>query len=72
MDTRPRPYGHQTHRQLTDLARRALIAATREEPGSLERAMRIAAYDSVVDELKYRVVERLGAEMGPIFDAASA
>lgn len=50
-------YDGQSDEQLMDLAKRAMLAAAAEPPGSVERAMKFAAYDSVTGELKRRIVE---------------
>ena len=51
-----RPYDGMTDEELLALAKRAMIAAAGETPGTIERAMKWAAYDSVSNELKRRIV----------------
>ena len=59
-----RPYDGQPDEELMDLARQALAAAAAEKPGSLERAMRFAAHDSVMGELRRRLAARLNEQLG--------
>lgn len=63
----PRPmsvYDGQTDDELMDLARRALAAAAAEKPGTIKRAMKFAAHQSVMNELKRRLVRRLNEQLG--------
>jgi len=57
-------YDGQSDDELMTLARRALAAAAAEKPGTIERAMKFAAHDSVMNELKRRLVRKLNAELG--------
>ncbi len=57
-------YDGQSDDELMALARRALAAAAAEKPGSLKRAMKFAAHESVMNELKRRLVRKLNAELG--------
>lgn len=49
---------------LMALAKRVMTAAAFEAPGSIERAVKFAGYDSVVRELQRRLANRLAAELG--------
>lgn len=49
-------YDGMTDDELMDLAKRTLAAAAAEAPRTIERAMKWAAYDSVTNELKRRIV----------------
>lgn len=60
----PRPYDGITNDGLTDLARRALLAAVEEPPDSVERAVKFAAYDSIVAEAQRRVLNQITADLG--------
>jgi hypothetical protein len=57
-------YDGMTDEQLMDLAKRALVAAVAEKIGSIERAMKWAAHESVMNELKRRIALKLNAELG--------
>jgi hypothetical protein len=50
--------------QLMDLAKRTMCAAAEHPIGSIERAMKWAAYDAVVAELQRRLANRLAADLG--------
>lgn len=50
--------------ELMDYAKRALVAVTEEPVGSIERAMKWAAYESIMNELKRRMARHLNAELG--------
>jgi hypothetical protein len=50
--------------QLYDLAKTALLAAAREKPYSIERAVKFAAYDSIVNEAKRRAVKQVSERLG--------
>ena len=65
----PRPYDGMTNEDLTDLARRTLLAAAEEPPNSIERAMKFAAYDSIVAEAQRRVLNQISTDLGipPIY-----
>lgn len=56
MTPHPSPYDGQTDEQLMDLARRTMIAAAKEAPGTIERAMKFAAHESVLRELSRRLL----------------
>ena len=57
-------YDGMSDEQLMDLAKRTLVAAASEPPGSVERAMKFAGHESVMHELKRRMANRLAAELG--------
>lgn len=57
-------YDGQTDEQLLDLATELTFAAACEEPGSVERAMKWAAQESVANELRRRLARRLNRELG--------
>jgi hypothetical protein len=57
-------YNGRSDDELMDLARRALAAAAAAKPGTIKRAMMFAAHESVMNELKRRLVLRLNAELG--------
>jgi hypothetical protein len=60
----PRLYDGITNDELTDLARRALLAAVEELPGSVERARKFAVYEGLVAEAQRRVVNQITADLG--------
>jgi hypothetical protein len=64
MAPHPRPYDGMSNDELTDLARRTLMAAVEEPPSSVERAMKFAAYDSVVAEAQRRVLNQISNDLG--------
>lgn len=64
MEPHPRPYDGMSNDDLTDLARRSLLAAVEEPPDSVERAMKFAAYDSVVAEAQRRVLNQISNDLG--------
>jgi hypothetical protein len=53
-----------TYQELAALARKALVQAAAEAPGSLERAMRWAAHDAIVNEYKRRVLDEVRQTLG--------
>jgi hypothetical protein len=53
-----------SHDELADLAKRTLEAAAELPPHSVERAMKFAAYDSVVNEAKRRMMLELNEQLG--------
>jgi hypothetical protein len=53
-----------TNDDLTDLAKRTLLAAIEEPPGSQERAVKFAAYDAIVVEAQRRVLNQISADLG--------
>jgi hypothetical protein len=61
-------YDGMTDNQLMDLAKRALVAAVAEPVGSIERAMKWAGHESIMNELRRRIVvhavRKLNAELG--------
>jgi hypothetical protein len=63
-----RPYDGIGDAELMDYAKRALVAAAEEAPGTIERAMKFAAHESVMNELRRRIVvhavRKLNAELG--------
>lgn len=60
----PRPYDGMSHDDLVELAKRTLAEAAELPPHSIERAMRFAAYDSVVAEAKRRMALELNEKLG--------
>jgi len=58
MGPHPRPWDGMADEELYELAKRTLTAAAELPPGSVERAMKFAAYDSVVNEAKRRAVRQ--------------
>lgn len=64
MGPHPRPYDGMTNDELGDLAKRTLLAASEEPAGSIDRAMKFAAYDSIVNEAKRRVLNQISADLG--------
>lgn len=59
-----RPYDGMSDDDLMDLAKKTLAAAAELPPHSIERAMKFAAYDSVVGELKRRLARQLAEGLG--------
>lgn len=57
-------YSGMTDQELMDLAERITLAWVAEPVGSIERAMKAAAHESVMHELKKRIALKLNAEMG--------
>jgi hypothetical protein len=57
-------YDGMTDQDLIDLARRAMVAAVDEPIGSIERAMKWAAHESVMNELTRRLARHLNRELG--------
>jgi hypothetical protein len=56
--------------ELMAYAKRALVAAAQEAPGTIERAMKFAGHESIMNELRRRLANRLGAALGlPDIDA---
>lgn len=53
----PGPWDGMSYEGLAGLARKALVEAMGEAPGSVGRALKMAAYDAVVNEFKRRVIE---------------
>jgi hypothetical protein len=64
MGPQPRPYDGMSHDELVELARKTITAAAELPPHSVERAMKFAAYDSIVNEAKRRLVEEINRELG--------
>lgn len=58
------PWDGMTYQDLADLARAALSQAVAEKPGSVERAMKMAAYDATVNEFKRRVFAHVSVKLG--------
>jgi len=52
----PNPWEGMTYEGLASLAREVLGQAADEPEGSVERAMKIATYDAIVNEFKKRVL----------------
>lgn len=57
-------YEGMTDQQLMDLAKRIVLAWAAEPLGSIERAMKFAAHESVMHELKKRIAKRINDELG--------
>jgi hypothetical protein len=57
-------YDGMTDQQLMDNAKAIMAAWVAEPLGSIERAMKAAAHESVMNELRKRVARKLGAELG--------
>jgi hypothetical protein len=61
-------YDGMTDQQLIDLAKRLMRAWVAEPVGSVERAMKAAAHESVMNELQHRIVthamRKINAELG--------
>jgi hypothetical protein len=64
MGASPRPYDGQTDQELMDLAKRIMAAWVAEPIGSVERAMKAAAHESVMTELKRRIARKINVELG--------
>jgi hypothetical protein len=64
MGPHPRPYDGMTNDELGDLAKRTLLSAAEEPADSIDRAMKFAAYDSIVNEAKRRVLNQISADLG--------
>ena len=57
-------YDGMTDQDLIKLAKKAMGAAVAEPVGSIERAMKWAAHESVMNELKRRMARHLNRELG--------
>lgn len=57
-------YDQMSDKRLLKLARRCLAEAACLPPGSIERSMRMAAHDSVMNELKRRLARSLTEGLG--------
>lgn len=57
-------YDGMTDNELMDLAKRIMGAWIAEPVGSIERAMKAAAHESVMHELKRRMALHLNRELG--------
>jgi hypothetical protein len=61
-------YDGMTNQQLMDLAKQTLMAAATEAPGTIERAVKFAGHESVMNELRRRMMaeaaRKLNAELG--------
>jgi hypothetical protein len=53
-----------TEQDLIDLAKRIMAAAVAEPVGSIERAMKWAAHEAVMNELTRRLALHLNKELG--------
>jgi hypothetical protein len=53
-----------TDEQLMDLAKRTMVAASAQIPGSVEWAMTWAGYDAVMNQLKIRIARHLNKQLG--------
>lgn len=59
-----RPYSDMTDEDLMSLGKKTLVEAAAEKPRTIERAMKFAAYDSIVAELQRRLANRIAADLG--------
>lgn len=57
-------YDGMSEQDLMDLAKKIMVAWVSEPVGSVERAMKAAAHESVMQELKYRIARRINEELG--------
>lgn len=57
-------YDGMTDQDLMDLAKRIMAAWVAEPIGSIERAMKAAAHESVMHELKRRMARHLEKQLG--------
>lgn len=57
-------YDGMTDQDLMDLAKRIMLAWVQEPVGSIERAMKSAAHESVMNELKLRMVRHMTKNLG--------
>lgn len=57
-------YDGMTDDDLMDLAKRTIVAWHAEPVGSIERAMKAAAHESVMNELKRRLALKLNDALG--------
>jgi hypothetical protein len=57
-------YDGMSDQDLIDLARRIMAAAVDEPIGSIERAMKWAGYDSVMNELTRRLAKSINEGLG--------
>ncbi len=57
-------YDGMTDEDLMDLAKRTITAWGAEPVGSIERAMKAAAHESVMNELRRRMALHLNAQLG--------
>lgn len=64
MGPHPRPWDGMDDDELMAMAQRVLLAAAKEKPYSIERAMKFAAYDSVTNEIKRRLAVQLNEALG--------
>lgn len=64
MGPHPSPYDSQSDQELMDLAKQIMAAWIAEPVGSIERAMKGAAHDSVMHELKRRMARHLNEQLG--------
>jgi hypothetical protein len=53
-----------SYKDLAALAKKMLGAAAAEPPGSVERAMKWAAHDAIVNEFKRRVLDQVRQTLG--------
>lgn len=56
-------YDGMNEQDLMDLAKRIMVAWVQEPVGSIERAMKAAAHESVMLELKKRIARRINAQL---------
>jgi hypothetical protein len=64
MGPHPRPYDGMSDNELMDHAKVLMTAWLREPVGSIERAMKAAAHESVMNELKRRMALHINRELG--------
>ena len=64
MGPHPHPYDGMTEEQLIALGHRIIDIAAGYPPDSIDRAMKLAAYDTVVRELQRRLANHVNAAAG--------
>jgi hypothetical protein len=57
-------YDEMSDQDLMDLSKKIMAAWVTEPVGSIERAMKSAAHESVMNELRKRVVRKMNAALG--------
>lgn len=57
-------YDGMTDQDLMELAKRTIVAWAGEPVGSIERAMKSAAHESVMNELRRRLARHLNEQLG--------
>jgi hypothetical protein len=64
MGLQSNPWDGMTYDDLAALAKEVLTQAVTEDLGSVERAMKMAAYDAIVNEFKRRVFAHVSVKFG--------